>query len=289
MPAIAGQIPGLLRAIKKEHIWLEGVVTKHRIDAVISDNRYGLYHKDIPCVIMTHQLQVMSDMGRIIDNAIRKMHYKYLNKFNECWVVDAKEGTGLARGLSHPAILPDTSSYIGLLSQMQYREPKTKGYLLVLLSGPEPQRTILSDKIWKQIQDYNGQVVFVEGSRSAIARTNIPAHITYHRQLVKDELEETLSGADIVICRSGYSTLMDLVKLNKKAILIPTAGQTEQEYLARHLDERGTFLCMTQSKFNLQKAIQYSKRFPFLDTNFQMSFDAFQIVLDKWLSKHRGS
>lgn len=289
MPAIASQLPGLLQAIKQEHSWLEGVVNEHRIDAVISDNRYGLYHKDIPCVIMTHQLQVMSGMGSIADKAMRIIHYKYLDKFSECWVVDAQEANGLAGKLSHPAVLPERCSYIGLLSQIQDIKPVDKGYLLVLLSGPEPQRTILSDKIWEQIQDYDGQVIFAEGSNSAIAKTNIPAHITYYKQLIKDELEQTLSGANIIICRSGYSTLMDLVKLNKKAILIPTPGQTEQEYLAQHLEEQGIFLCMTQSKFNLHKAIQYAKRFPFSDTDFQMSFDVFQVVLDKWLSKHRGS
>ncbi len=287
MPSIAGQLPKLLAAIKKEHEWLKNIVKQHEIDAVISDNRYGLYHDEVPCVIMTHQLQVLSGMGTAVDSILRKLHYKYLEKFNECWVVDISGGNGLAGKLSHPEIFPQQTSYIGLLSQIEEQVSSYKGYILVLLSGPEPQRTILADKIWEQLQHYEGKVVFAEGSTNVPGRTDIPDHITYHRQLVKDNLEEVLSGADIVICRSGYSTLMDLVRLNKKAILIPTPGQTEQEYLAQHLQDIGAYIYVQQASLNLSVALKAAKDFRYVQVGLQNSFDIFRNVVDRWLDKRK--
>jgi len=283
MPTIATQVPGLLTTIKSEHDWLKKVVVQYNIDAVISDNRYGLYHDTIPCFIMTHQLQVMSGWGSTVDNIVRKLHYKYLDKFNECWIVDDAE-TGLAGKLSHPAVLPQRSAYMGLLSQLSQVEKPGEGYLLVLLSGPEPQRSILSDMLWQQLKHYDGKVVFVEGSMNTTAKTNIPAHITYHQQIVKAELEKILSGADIVICRSGYSTLMDLVRLNKKAILIPTPGQTEQEYLAEYLRNKGIFTSAKQNDFDLMKCLDIASRFEFKRPGYKAAFDIYKQVIDSMIA-----
>lgn len=285
MPAIARQLPRLLQTIKAEHKWLKGVVTRHKIDAVISDNRYGLHHPGILCVIMTHQLQPISGWGKFADNNVRSLHYKYLEKFNECWVVDTPDAPGLAGSLSHPTNLPRQAKYIGLLSQQELVETADNGYLLVLLSGPEPQRTILADKLWAQLNNYTGKVVFVVGSADALVPTDIPGHITYHQQLTKDDLHQALNGAEIVICRSGYSTLMDLVKLNKKAILIPTPGQTEQEYLGKLMYEQGVFVSAPQSNFSLEQALGESKQFPFKKLNYGDAFTQYKIVVDRWVSR----
>ena len=138
MPKLLQQVPAILKAVRQEHEWLQEIVKEYAIDAVISDNRYGLQHKEVPCVIMTHQLNVITGMGDAADGVLRGVHYKYLERFNECWVVD-REKDGLGGKLSHPKGLPDNAKYIGLLSQV---ENTTVGqdYLLILLSGPEPQR-----------------------------------------------------------------------------------------------------------------------------------------------------
>src|SRR5690606_26482343 len=146
----------------------------------------------------------------------------------------------------HPKKLPRNAEYIGLLSQAEPKLLTGDKYLLVLLSGPEPQRSLLADKLWEQVSAYKGKVVFVEGTENIAGRQDVPVHITYHKRIAGDALSETISGADMVICRSGYSTLMDLVKLNKKAILIPTPGQTEQESLAKELYRQNLFVSATQ-------------------------------------------
>lgn len=284
MPVIIKQVPSLLGAIKREHAWLKETARRYQIDLVISDNRYGIYHDSIPSVILTHQLNIITGMGAVADSILRRLHYKFLGRFAATWVVDIPQSPGLAGRLSHPVTLPPGAKYIGLLSQAEHKPVKGTGYLLVLLSGPEPQRTILADKLWGQAKQHNKDVVFVEGSNDVPERKDIPQHVTYHKQLVGEKLTEVLSGADMIVCRSGYSTLMDLVKLGKKAILIPTPGQTEQEYLAKELYKQKVFTRKAQQSFNLEDDIVEAENFPFRKMQFENAFDMFKPVLDDLLN-----
>lgn len=283
MLAIAKQVPTILRTIREEHNWLNDAVKTHSIDAVISDNRYGLYHSDIPCVIMTHQLSPISGMGSMADKIVHKLHYRMLERFNHCWIVDVPQAPGLAGKLSHPPALPRNAEYIGLLSQAEQKNISGSKHLLVLLSGPEPQRTLLADKLWQQAKAYKGPVVFVEGSENVSDRGEIPQHIIYHKRISGDILAHAISDADMVICRSGYSTIMDLVKLNKKAILIPTPGQTEQEYLAIELYRQKLFISKQQATFNLDEALEEPERFSFSHIEVDNAYIVFLPVVDKWL------
>jgi len=56
-----------------------------------------------------------------------------------------------------------------------------------------------------------------------------------------------------VISRSGYTTIMDLAVLEKKAYFIPTPGQNEQEYLAKRLTKLGIVPSCKQADFKLEK------------------------------------
>lgn len=277
------QMPKLLKTIRRENDWLIEQSAKMQFDGIISDNRYGLFHKRIPSVIMTHQLAVRTGMGRAANALLKKLHYKYLQRFNKCWVVDVNGKQCLGGKLSHPRTLPDNAEYIGLLSQMGAKRTMGGEYLLILLSGPEPQRSILSEILWKQVVGYKGKVIFVEGRHDAPARNMIPAHVTYHKQLTKDELQPLLENAGMVISRSGYSTLMDLVALEKKAIIIPTPGQTEQIYLGRYLHEQGVFYSVPQKGFKLQKSLEAAKQFPFNKLSLQDPFSQYKTVVDNWL------
>lgn len=285
MAAIGKQVPGILKTVRKEQAWLNNLVKTQRISGVISDNRYGLYHDNIPAVIMTHQLNAMSGMGKLADAVVRKVHYRRLEKFSQCWVVDVPEAPGLAGTLSHHHRLPRNAAYIGLISQAEPVEHTGAKHLLVLLSGPEPQRTMLSQKLWEQLQPYNGPVVFTEGKAGAPVPAHIPAHIQHHTILTKDKLREAIQGASMVICRSGYSTVMDLVKLRKKAIFIPTPGQTEQEYLAKELHEQGMFPYMAQNKFDLQTALHLSGGFPYHQTIAASAFNMYKEAVSNFLQE----
>jgi UDP:flavonoid glycosyltransferase YjiC (YdhE family) len=288
MFSIFKQIPGLLKAIRLEHDWLARITKTRHFDGIISDNRYGLFHSTIPSVFITHQLQVRTGMGDATDGILRNLHYRYINRFRQCWVADLPEAPGLGGSLSHPNVLPARTEYLGLLSQftpVDDRKANDAKHLLILLSGPEPQRTLLSGFLWDQVKDHEGKVVFVEGSGKAAAPPDIPPQISYYKQLTAGELTPLLQQAEMVICRSGYSTLMDLVAFGKKAILIPTPGQTEQEYLAKKLKAEGRFLSTTQKSFDLQDVLKQAMSFPFKAFNGALDFTKHQEVMDNWIRR----
>lgn len=204
---------------------------------------------------MTHQLQIMTGLGTIADSMMRQLHYRMLEKFDECWVVDEQENGGLAGALSHPRQLPLNARYLGLLSQLIPLATPVEAQpnkILVLLSGPEPMRSILEEKLLQQAasaSDY--QFHIIAGNPVGSANTHLPAHITYTTHVNAKELATALAHAQLIICRSGYSTLMDLVVFEKKALLIPTPGQSEQQYLAGYLQAQGVTLSRQQSEIDL--------------------------------------
>ena len=261
--ALARQIPGLLRSIKAENSWLETAVAEHRIDAVISDNRYGLYHPRVPSVFMTHQLLVKTPL-RSTDALLQTFLYRAINRFQTCWVPDSAEATGLAGALSHPDKKPAIPvTYIGSLSRFTPQEPVLGYYLLVLLSGPEPQRTLLEEKILKQAQLFKNPMLLVRGLPGHTGLPLVPYHVTIINHLPAAALQQAIESAQFVISRCGYSTVMDMTTLQKKCIFIPTPAQTEQLYLAQHLMKSNHALCIAQAKFSLATAVELAAAFPY--------------------------
>jgi uncharacterized protein (TIGR00661 family) len=258
------QVPKILRKIVNERNWLNEIIQKYGFDVVISDNRYGLYHPNVHSVIITHQLYIKTPF-RFTGRQLQRLHYYFINRFSECWVPDLERSPSFAGDLSHPFHLPRIPvQYIGLLSRFQRSNSSSaNGHLLVLLSGPEPQRSILEQKIIEQLKEYNGRVILLRGLPGATTVPVVTSNIIIRNHLPADKLEVTLKNASMVISRCGYSTVMDLMAMNKMCILIPTPGQTEQEYLARHLMKQRLALCVDQGKFNLQSALSLAATFPY--------------------------
>lgn len=260
------QIPAILQSIRQERVWLDEAVRRQAIDAVISDNRYGLHHKNIFSVILTHQLRIKTPFGKTADDALQRLHYRYLNRFDECWVPDAEnEAISLAGELSHPEAKPAVPvRYLGPLSRFaQKKIPDVSKHLLILLSGPEPQRTLLENMLLQQLNDYHEPVVLVRGLPGQANYPGVLPNVTVHNHLPAVALEPLMRQATCVIGRCGYSTVMDTAALQKKCILIPTPGQTEQEYLAKHLMQKSIALCVSQSKFKLKNVLKLATAFPY--------------------------
>lgn len=272
------QGPKLRRAILYEHQWLKKMVAQHHIDAVISDNRYGLYHSAVPCIFITHQLLIKSSAGKWTEKILQKRNYKYINRFTECWVPDIKGENNLAGELSHPQLKPAIPvHYIGLLSRFEKKErAEKKEHLLIVLSGPEPQRSMLEEKIIKDIGHYNHTATIVRGLPGSASLIPSTGMIQFYNHLPADELNDAIQEAQYIISRSGYSTVMDIMTLQKKSILIPTPGQTEQEYLGRSLMEKRIAACTEQKGFSLEKALTVAGKF-----NYQMPVVANHSVLVK--------
>ncbi|MBI3138369.1 MAG: glycosyl transferase family 28 [Sphingobacteriales bacterium] len=262
---IALQVPRLLRVIKSEHEWLKRKIEAHQFDAVISDNRYGLYHKTVPCIFITHQLTIKTGFGKGTERWLQKLNYRYINRFRACWVPDHASAPNLAGTLSHPFIKPGIPvQYTGPLSRFEKKEqPEIKNHLLLLLSGPEPQRTLLEEKIIEQVAHYPGTATVVRGLPAGAGLIPSTNQIRFFNHLPADALTEEMLRAEWVISRSGYSTLMELAGLRKKSILIPTPGQTEQEYLARYHRGMKTAFSAAQNNFSLAEILQEARGFSY--------------------------
>ena len=254
--ALFFQLPKMALAIYKEHRWLQA--NMHLFDHVISDNRYGLFNSQLTTTFITHQLIVKAPFtwAEII---IQKVQYYFINQFSECWIPDTLDYPGYAADLSHPAVMPKIPvTYIGPLSQFSVLQNVSTTALPIkykycfLLSGPEPQRTMLQDIIESGAQQLQAVSILIEGRPS-----DLPNHYQIKNLLTKlryasgQDLLDIILQSEFVVCRSGYSTLMELLPLHKKMILIPTPGQTEQEYLAASLAHRQMAVIMDQSTFDL--------------------------------------
>lgn len=258
------QVPKIIRAIKYENNWLKKAAEEHRLTAVISDNRYGLYHPRIPSIFICHQLVIKTPLGAKVDRWLQRWNYRYINRFTECWVPDEPEGKSLAGELSHPALKPAIlTRYLGPLSRFG-NSPHAPGKgLLIILSGPEPQRTLFENLLRKQLLFCKEPMLLVRGLPE---EKKVPFEIhgvKIVNHLPAAELQQAMKEASLVISRCGYSTVMDLAVLQKKSILVPTPGQTEQEYLAGHLTKEGTALCLPQPTFSLPDALKLSYSFPY--------------------------
>lgn len=259
------QTPRITKAIRAEQAWLQKTIAAYGINAVISDNRYGLYHTVIPTVFVTHQLRIKTPLGNWMENLLQKKNYRYINRFTQCWVPDLEQAPHLAGELSHPAKLPACPlQYVGPLTRIKKRNTApVKDHLFISLSGPEPQRSLLEEKIIEGVSRYGGTAVIVRGlpgEQRLLPSTN---SIRFYNHLPAHLFEEEMSKAEFVIARSGYSTIMDLAALRQKCILVPTPGQTEQEYLADYLMQKGMAYCVDQASFSLQAAVAAAKTFDY--------------------------
>ena len=270
MLRLIGGIPKILIRIKQEKAWLKRFSASEKPDLVISDNRYGLVLPGVFCVFMTHQLRIRTSLGRLADALLQRMNYRLIGHFSRCWVPDIEAGDGLAGALSHPAMLPGIpTKYIGWLSRFGKISQQHRGVvapikdpeLLILLSGPEPQRSLLEAGIMSQACGDAGNIVLVRGlPEGGPALADVPPGLTVYDHLPAVELEPLMRRSRLVVARSGYSTVMDLARLGKRALLIPTPGQPEQEYLGTFLAGKGRAVCVKQSTFSLRESLVLARQ-----------------------------
>ena len=307
---LMASIPSILSSIRREKQALRRLADQIRPDLIISDNRYGCQVPGIPSVFMTHQLSIQTGMGAAADSFLQRLNYRFIDRFDTCWVPDWPGRAGLAGRLSHPSRMPAVETkYVGPLSRFgiggthsidaareykndrngtQYSADSHFGSrtedddeniqvhhgdagggedtvidLLILLSGPEPQRTIFEEMLRSQLTNFQGKAVLVRGRPQEKASIERSGNLTIYPHLPAAELERQLRGAHLVLSRAGYSTIMDLARLGKKAILVPTPGQSEQEYLGPYLQERKLALSFEQKNFSLKDALAAASGFSF--------------------------
>jgi hypothetical protein len=260
------QIPKILIQIKSENRWLQKFLSHERINAVISDNRYGFYSRAVLSVFITHQLNIRTPFGERIGRTIQRINYSYINHFSLCWIPDLAGDLSLAGELSNPGkMLRTPARYIGYLTRFKKREKTlTNNSLLVILSGPEPQRTVLEKILLQQLHSYGTGVTMVRGLPAVKDIITAPPQVKIYNHIESSQLNDLLCETEFIICRSGYSSIMDIIRMGKKSILIPTPGQPEQEYLAAYLLERKLAYSMPQKEFVLNDALLKASQFQYV-------------------------
>jgi predicted glycosyltransferase len=266
---ILKQIPALNEQIRSEKKWLQDFITTQPIDQIISDNRYGLHHHGTQNILITHQLGLRSGIGSWADQVLQWMLTQLLKHFHEIWVPDHEGEPNLSGELGHPKYKPPVPvKYIGPLSRFtQTNRSCIPKKITVVLSGPEPQRTLLEEKCLRELNDWDGPVTIVRGLPNGSNTLQAPAHWKISDHLSIDALEQEIEEAEHFIARCGYSTLMDLAVLKKQAILIPTPGQPEQEYLASRMKERSQYVIIDQQQ-DLREAVEIASRKSVADDKF---------------------
>ena len=250
---IAMQWPKIIRAIWKDRKLIADIVAAQKIDVIISDNRFGCYHASVHSIFMTHQLHL--NVPKIVQWMNPLINHALIYQFDECWIPDVEREPSLAGKLSHP-VLQLPTNYLGILSKMK-KEVQAKKYdFLILLSGPEPQRTKLEKKLIDQIHLLKGKILIVQGLAEKEKYQKLSNQIEMVSFLKGKDLARAMQASEYIICRSGYSTVMDLIAIEKTALFIPTPGQTEQEYLAQQLQASGHFATQKQKDLNLREIEQ---------------------------------
>jgi len=263
------QIPKIVLTVWKEHAWLQKIIDEKGFDLVVSDNRFGLYTNKIPCIFITHQLLIKAPFGWL-QRLVQRVNYRFINRFTACWVPDFEDGDTIAAALSHPQKMPALPvKYLGPLSRFTPAVQKSIKYKwMVILSGPEPQRTVLEQKIMSIAQSMEGGVLLVRGKPGDNEQITAPLGCMVVNHLSTAEMQIAFAESEFVISRCGYTTVMEVLTLQKKAVLIPTPGQTEQEYLGKHLFKQQWCYCCLQDDdllHNLNIAKEFIYKMPVLN------------------------
>mgnify|MGYP001599978258 CR=1 FL=1 len=253
--AMAKQFPAMLRSVRAEKQLFDRLLKGLRLDAVISDQRFGIRANELPCVIITHQLFPFTP---VLQGALRRMNRRSVERFHRCWIPDVPEMPGLAGELSHGHHLPGNARYIGPVSGLGSSDtPATSDphRVVAVISGPEPQRELFEQEVIKQLLAIEGRHLLVSGTPGQKEeRQEGSIRILPHLQA--SDLCNALLGAELIVSRTGYTTLMDLNALGRTALLVPTSGQPEQEYLGRLHAAKGGHAVQRQHELDIAKGLE---------------------------------
>ncbi len=245
--------PTMIEAVLAERKIVKKWVKEYQIYGIISDNRLGVHSKKVTSIFITHQLNVLTGNTSWLTS---KLHQMVIKKYTECWVPDFEKNPNLTGKLGHLKKPNFKVKYIGPLSRLQKKELPIRYDLMIILSGPDPQRGMLEMQLREEILKFDGKVVFILGKVEPEQKVEQLENVTFYNFMNSAELETTFNESEKVLCRSGYTTIMDLAKLGKKAFFIPTPGQFEQEYLAKKLKKGGLVPFAKQERFRIENLLE---------------------------------
>jgi len=285
---LATRTPYVLKAISEERKLIAKIIKDYNVDGLISDNRFGVHSNDIPTVFITHQVSLrLTKSLRFAEPLINYCNHAYIKKFDKVWVPDFEKSPNLSGELSHKHKLNNNVSFVGPISRFMDvwdgKFPVIDNDVAIVLSGVEPQRTLLEEKLIEQLTDTDYNVILVQGKSKSNRNDEIRPGFKVQSFMDSEELVKTFLRSKYIICRSGYSTILDLAVLKQTALMIPTPGQTEQVYLAEWMNDEGLIVSQDQRTLELKSALlklENSKGF-----DFEINDDLLQQAIDDFLER----
>jgi len=263
VPSTLFRFPRYVTAMLRERDFVRRLLVRRKMDVIFSDNRFGFYSRDVPSFFMSHQLRILNPLGtKVLEDGTEIYNNYFFKRYAGVLVPDFEED-GLAGRLAHGLSIIDEKrlNYIGVLSEFSYHSTVQDVDIFVSISGPEPQRSAFESLVRKQLYAFEGRVVVSLGKPDDGQMDNGHIEPNVKSYLGRAEREDLLNRSKIVIARSGYSTLMDLCSLRKRGFLIPTSGQPEQEYLAKHHMERRNFYSVQEKELDLKSQLEEALSF----------------------------
>lgn len=257
-------MPLALRAIVAENRALQRLLRRHSFDRIISDSRFGIRSRDVASFHLTHGLRFIAPRRNVLLERLMEYIYYLCYGQETRFVVPDFEDNDLSGDLSHGLrfVRRTRLAYVGILSGIRRQQlPEDIDYY-VSISGPEPQRSVLEQIVRAQVHDLPGRVVVSLGKPEEAGRIERRGRITIYSYVNRGQQAELMNRARLIVSRSGYTTMMELAELGKKALLIPTPGQTEQEYLAELHLRRGHFYSVPQDKLDLPRDVRIAQAYP---------------------------
>ena len=262
--ALIGQSLKFLFHKIREHRKTKEIVRNYNVDLIISDNRYGVWCKKIPSALVTHQLSpALGNRFKFLESFVSYIFSHWIKNFNECWIPDVPGKNNLSGKLSKNDFGLNVK-YSGILSRFNkcMQNFDFEYEYLAVISGPEPWRSIFEKDLVRLFGNLSGRSVIVRGvPGGGNEEYNYNGIILIHH-LETDALNMLMCNSRNIICRPGYTTLMDLFTIGRRALLVPTPGQPEQEYLADHMHESYGFTKIKQHdvlKTDVKSLLKYER------------------------------
>ena len=261
-------LPRFISTLLKENRDLKTLIKQKNIELVISDNRYGMRNKQIKSIIITHQVMIKAPLRlRCLEYPLYLVSKFLISRFDECWIPDYDISPGLSGDLSHKYLIPANALFIGPLSRFTKPESLNKTSnselkITAIISGTEPQRSTFENLIIKQFTRMDSNATIISGKPESPAGKAQQGKLTILANATVKEMKSAIADSGLIICRSGYSSIMDLEALRSKALFVPTPGQTEQLYLAELHQAKGNALWRNEADLNLQTDIPEAIKYP---------------------------
>lgn len=252
-------VPWILAGFRAEHRLTERLVRERRFDRVVSDSRFGVWSADVPSYFLCHSLhQIVPGRSRLLEHMVEWGQRGLLRGFAKVLIPDVEEDGGLSGYLGHEPAYDwgeDRLVYLGPLSDVARPGlPEDIDYFFSVSGLGTPQKDF-GDLVLDALPRINGRAVVTLGRPEAEGQTRTIAGATVYGYLDRQRQAEMLNRARVVVARSGYTTLMELAELGKRALFVPTPGQSEQEYLARYHRDRGHVWSTVQRALDLPRDI----------------------------------